>query len=414
MKIAFFSDTYYPQLNGVTVSVANFAKELRQKGHTVYIFAPKFKNYKEKDPFVYRLPSIKILNAEPTVHAPIGISPKGLFQLFKMDFDIVHAHGNGFFSLLGYEVARAQGIPFVMTFHTLHNEYTHYLFKGKIVKPRLVERALRFIANRCDGVIAPSPKMKQKLVEFGCKKDIVIIPNFVQRDEFSDVDKGYLHKRLHLPKSIPVILSVGRIGIEKNFHFLIEVFALFSKKDKNSHLCIVGQGPQKENLKKLAQRLNISDRVHFTGRINANVMPKVYADSTIFIFPSITETQGMCVLEAASSGLPIIVSDDGAYEKMVVDGKNGFALPLKVSLFVDKIQKILQNPQLQDKFGNMSKNLVKENFNSEDITENLINYYDEKISKKKLKAKILYRVNRAASLGFKNVKSGLHLLKQQI
>src|SRR5258708_452884 len=133
MKIAFFTDTYFPQLNGVTISVSNYAAELRKKGHTVYIFAPKIKNYIDHEEGVYRLPAINILPSAPEFQFPIGISFKGLFQVLKMDFDIVHAHGNGPFSYLGMQVAKSQGIPYILTFHTMLTEYTHYFFKGKVI-----------------------------------------------------------------------------------------------------------------------------------------------------------------------------------------------------------------------------------------------------------------------------------------
>jgi len=393
MKIAFFTDTYFPQLNGVTISVSNFADQLRKKGHTVYIYAPKLKGYIDKEPNIYRLPSVKVLNAEPNVHAPIGISPKGLFQLFKMDFDIIHAHGNGFFSLLGYEVARAQGIPFIMTFHTLHNEYTHYFFKGKIIKPGVVKRLLRFMANRCDGVIVPSEKMKQKLSEFGYKKEIIIIPNFVDSQKFEVEDTNYLHEKLNISFSEPILLTVGRIGKEKNFDFLLRAFAKLSKKEKKSHLVIVGQGHEKENLENLAVKLGVSDRVHFTGRIDSKLMPEIYKDSDIFVFASTTEVHPLVVLEAAAAGLPLVVSDDLAYKNVVENNKNGFVLPLDAKLFAQNLRKILSDKELRQKFGNTSKEIINKNFSEDLVVDKLIRFYNEKIGKKKLRAKIFKKTH---------------------
>src|SRR6185437_7275617 len=156
MKIAFFTDTYYPQLNGVTISVDNFAKELRKRGHTVYIFAPKIKKRRSNDEHTTTLTTIKILSAESPIYIPMPTAYKDYTKLFRLDFDLVHAHGNGAFSLLGYQVARMKRIPYILTFHTLLTKYTHYFLRGKVIKPKMVETGLRVFANLCDEVITPS------------------------------------------------------------------------------------------------------------------------------------------------------------------------------------------------------------------------------------------------------------------
>lgn len=414
MKIAFFTDTYFPQLNGVTISVSNYAKELRKKGHTVYIFAPKIKGYIDREKDVYRLPSLKILSSEPEVHLPIGVSYKGLFTLLRMDFDIIHAHGNGPFSLLGYEVARAEGIPFVMTFHTLHNEYTHYFFDGKIVRPGMVKRALRFLAERCDGVIAPSEKMKAKLLEFGYEGKSVVIPNFVELSQFDEKQKGYLHKKLHLSQRIPLLVSVGRVGKEKNFLFLVDMFAELAKKDKTSHLVIIGQGPQKSFLQKHAQDLHIADRVHFTGRISSQHMPKVYADATIFVFASTTEVHPMVVLEAAAAGVPMVVVDDLAFAQVAVPNKNAFVSELDTHVFAGKVRKLLADKALQESFHKNAKTIIAQHFQGEQLAEQLLAFYKEMYVKYRLHGKILRHMNRVAARGVRGIQKTRRLTSHML
>lgn len=414
MKIAIFTDTYYPQLNGVTISVSNYARELRKKGHTVYIFAPKFKNYKDHEKDVYRLPSIKILSTEPEVHVPVGVSYKGFFRLLQMDFDIIHAHGNGPFSFLGYEVARAEGVPYILTFHSMHTEYTHYLFNGKLVKPRMVARAMRFWANRCDGVIAPSEKMKQKLAEFGFRKDVAVIPNFVELSQLDETKKGYLHKKLGLAQNIPLLLSVGRLGKEKNFHFLIEVFAELAKKDTTSHLVLVGQGPEEKHLKLLAQQYGVLDRVHFTGRIANQHMPQVYADATVFVFASTTEVHPMVVLEATAAGVPMVVVNDLAFDKVAVHNKNAYIVPMNTKAFVEKIEKLLQDETLRKQFSMNAKKIIQENFQGDVLTESLLTFYRKMYAKHTLHARIFRRVNRMAARGFIRIRKTRNLLNKLV
>ena len=330
MRIAFFTDTYYPDLNGVVISVDNFTKALREKGHEVYVFAPKIKGkYKDKDKYLTRLPSIKILaKVEPEIYSPTPWPNKAFRKMFTEDFDIIHAHGNGPYSFLGYSMAKLKGIPFVMTFHTIHTLYTHYIFNGKLITPRMVAVALKTFANRCDGILAPSEKMKKELRKYGVKKNISIIPNFLDTSKYQKYEEGYLHKRLNLAKETPLVLTVVRIGKEKNIDFLLKVFKLVFEQDKKTHFVIVGRGPERDNLESLAKKLGIYDRVHFTGLIEYEHMPSVYRDCLLFVFASYTETQGVCILEAAEAQVPSVVSDDTAFANMVVDGENGFTLPL--------------------------------------------------------------------------------------
>lgn len=379
MKIAFFTDTYYPDLNGVTVSVSNFAKELRQKGHKVYIFAPKIAGkYKDKDKNLIRLPSFKILSrVEPQVYTPTIWPNKEFRGMFTEDFDIIHAHGNGPYSLLGYSIGKLKRIPFVMTFHTIHTHYTHYIFNGKIITPKMVSMGLKTFAHRCNLVITPSEKMKKELLSYGVKKQIHVIPNFLEGDRFKKNKKGYLHKLLNLPKETPIVLTVGRIGKEKNIDFILKVFKEVAKKDSKSHLVIVGRGPESDNLITLSKKLGIDKRVHFTGSIDYEFMPLVYKDATIFVFASYTETQGVCVLEASASGIPLVINNDGAFKGMVDDGKNGFILPLNIGKFSEKIHLLLEDKELREKMGAKAETIAEKNFDASKITTELINIYSK-------------------------------------
>ena len=210
MKIGIFTDTYYPQLNGVTISIDNFVSALERKGHEVYIFAPKVNKYHKKEKNIFRLRSLKVLSSEPEGRIPLYVPDKTMQAIFKHDFDVIHAHGNGPFSILGYQAAKIKRAPYILTFHTLHTEYAHYILDGKVISPRMIATALRVSGNLCDGIIAPSIKMQEKLISFGVTKPITIIPSFIDINKYSSLKKGYLRSLLHpltvrlLRASLPV------------------------------------------------------------------------------------------------------------------------------------------------------------------------------------------------------------------
>lgn len=378
MNIGIFTDIYYPYLNGVSVAVDNLTKELRKKGHTVYLFAPQIEGCKDVGVDVFRLSSTRVIFSSPEVRLPIPIPNKNLRKVFALDLDLIHGHGGGAFSLLGYQIAKVKGIPFILTFHGVLTEYMHYLFRGKIFKSRDAIRVSRMFGNIADGIITPSEKMRDISISYGIKKSITVIPNPVDISVFNVSKKTFLQKKLNLPKNITIILAVGRLGKEKNFAFTIEIFKKLAEKESTSHLVIVGSGMEKEKLAGLSGDL-LNKRIHFAGQVDVEDMPLVYASAEIFIFTSTTETQGLCVLEAAAAGLPLVLTDDPAYKNMIVDGFNGFSLPQKQDIFVEKLKELLEDKKLRKKFGKNSKIVVAKNFNSKLLTEEVVAYY-KKIS----------------------------------
>jgi len=395
MKIGIITDSYYPQLNGVVIAVDNLTRELRALGHEVYIFAPFIKNYKDKDKNIFRLSSFKVLSSEPAVFFPIPTPQKGYEKIFNIKLDIIHAHGNGAFSFLGCQIAKLKGIPFVMTFHSVHTKYTHYFMNGKVVRPGMVAVGLRMFADICDGIITPSQKMKNELVTYGVKKDIKVIPGFIDSGPFQKSKKGYLHQRFSIPNDHKILLSVGRLGKEKNFPFLINMFKKLEAGTKDVHLVIAGHGWELARLQALVAKLGLSQKIHFTEKVDSSVMPEVYADADIFVFSSTTETQGICVLEAAASGLPLVVVKDPAYANLAVDGKTGFNLPANQKIFAQKVRLLLKDDKLRLRFGRQAREMVKKNFRSEPLTRELVKYYREVKSTYEESGEMWRKINRA-------------------
>ena len=223
MKIAFFTETYLPHLNGVSISLVFAKKELEKKGHEVYVFAPKIAGYKDSEKNIIRLSSIRIINSEPEQKLPI---PTPQFRkILNMKFDVIHGHGGGFLSLVGYQIALTKGYPFVLTYHTYLEKYTHYFFiKSKMITSPIAKNGSRFICNISDIVIVPSIKMKKILVKYGVSKKVVVVPNPVNLERFVKTKKGYLRKLLGIGEANIILLTASRLGEEKNIDFLVKSF----------------------------------------------------------------------------------------------------------------------------------------------------------------------------------------------
>lgn len=375
MKIAFFADTYFPHITGVAVAIKYFYDSLRKIGYEVILFAPSVPKVRDEDKNIIRLPALRAFpTLPPQVRVPLIIPTKGFRKIFTKDYEIVHAHGSGTFSLLALIVAKIRKVPILITFHTDWARYAHYVF---FLSPGIINWALRQLANHADYNIVPSKKMKQVLEKIGVKKPIEIIPGFIDTQRFLNTPKDYLRGLLGLATDDTILLSVGRFGKEKRFDFLIQIFQKVLMDKPNTHLVLVGAGPERENLKNLAKNLAIASHVHIIGPIAYQDMPKVYADSDLFVFASDTETQGLAVLEAAASGLPLVLYDDPAFSDMAQENVNAFLLPFSESQFSEKILELLENKTLYQKFSENSKKIVKANFEPEIILNKLVKIYEE-------------------------------------
>lgn len=340
MKIAFFTDSFLPSADGVATSVAMCAKELRHRGHKVYIIAPN-QPHKHDSKNVHRLVSLKLLKT-PEIWFALEVPSPSLFKIAALDADIAHGHSGGPVSFMGWQFAKYRNIPFVETYHTLWKYYGHYFMLPKFLSTGMINKTTGFIGNKCDAIIAPSVKAKRDLLNDGIKKPVYIVPNGIYHEKFRISDTGFLRRKLKIDKDCKIILTVGRLEKEKSIDFIIKSFALIKKKLSMVNLVIIGEGRDKIKLKKLALALGIGDHVYFAGRLDYEDMPKAYAGADLFAFASKTESQGMAVIEALASGLPAVVVKDSVFEGVIVEGENGFFTQRNSHEFALKVSNLLK------------------------------------------------------------------------
>jgi 1,2-diacylglycerol 3-alpha-glucosyltransferase len=378
MKIGMFTDSYLPTHDGVATSVAATSKELIKLGHQVTIIAPSH-NHAKDSKNVYRLYSIRVLKS-PEIYLGVEVTPKALLKIIDTDFDIIHGHSGGPVSLLGWQVARYHQVPFVETYHTMWRSYSHYFPFPQMLLPWFIKKISSFFGNDCEALIAPSEKIKKELLKYGVKKPVYLVPSGIDIELFTDIKPGYLHQRFSIPEDKKIILTVGRLEREKALDFLIRSFA--ETEALNCVLVIVGQGRDKQNLKSLAESLGIEKRVFFVGIIPLDDMSKVYADAKLFVFASQTEAQGMSLIEALASGLPVVAVKDEAYKGMVVDHFNGYLVEKDPKKFSQKIEHILKDQSIYKHFSQHAQRSAWK-FSVFKTTKNLERVYLKIIKKKK-------------------------------
>lgn len=333
MRVGIFTDTFTPYINGVTTSVLMLKKGLENKGHKVYIVCVNPENMHillEDNGTVLRIPGI-----------PIGIydyrltsiySTKALKQIKKWRLDIIHSQtefGIGTFARI---VSKQLNIPLVHTYHTMYEDYVHYITHGFFdrTSKKIVEYLTLFYCDKTiTELIVPTQKAWELFKDkYMVDRNVHIVPTGIDTDRFKiENNKGFNkiieRNKLNLLESDFVILFVGRIAEEKNIMFLLKNMKSIIKKCPKAKLLIVGDGPDLSKYKKYVEKFRISKNVIFTGKVPWENIPSYYLMSDIFVTASKSETQGLTVIEAMAASLPVVCINDESFTSTVTNNLNG-------------------------------------------------------------------------------------------
>ena len=388
MRIGFFTDSYLPAVHGVEISIESFRKALEAMGHEVYIYAPESPGYKDTNPRVFRFKSKRVLR-NPEMRFAIDFLPVGhsFKEISRFKLDIAHAHSPFGLGFLAKYISERQLIPLIYTHHTHYPEYTKIYLKEKIFLPYLAKIYTAWFSNLSHAIIAPSPKMKKLLRDYGVKKSVPIniLPTGIDLEIFqkSLKNRQTLRKKLKISSETKVILSVSRIAKEKNIEFLLKAFVEILNKKKDILFLLVGGGPFLEQAKKMAQNLKIDKNIIFTGNVPSKEVPSYYQASDVFVFASLTDTQGIVLLEALSCGLPIVALKDDAFTGVVLNHKNGFLVSKHTPrVFAKKVINLLDDALLYKKFSDAATKIV-EKFSDKNLAKDLIEIYKAQIIKER-------------------------------
>jgi 1,2-diacylglycerol 3-alpha-glucosyltransferase len=353
MRIGIFTDSYKPYVSGVVKSIDTFDRELRKKGHETFIFCPCYPNC-GKEERVFRFASI----TAPTnrdFHLAIPLSSRISATIKRAQLDIVHVHSPFLMGNLGAWSARRHHLPLVFSHHSLYDQYTHYMPFLQGPSKQIIKGMGVGFSNKCSLVITPTGVVRDHLVKSGVRVPVVSIPTGLDMAEFASYDPLWLRRTFGIPNDHFVLLFVGRLGKEKNLYFLLQAFQRTLSVEPRVTLVLVGKGPEEESLRRVLEERGISRNVVFTGLQRNQNMVNCYAGADIFSFPSVTETQGLVLLEAKALGVPVVaVSAFGARE-MVRHGEDGFLSPHDEAAFSRYLLTLLQNPMLRESMGRKAK-----------------------------------------------------------
>lgn len=346
LSVAIFSDSALPILNGVSISLDGLMKRLRARGCSVHLFTSAFPNHRDVDPNVHRFLSLRTPMAP---HYPLAVPPFYPFvRAFRQQpFDIVHTHTPWTVGFVGLRWAESHGIPVVSTYHTHYEKYAHYipLLPLPYVRYRIA-RHTHYYYNQVQAVVTPSQASEAHLLRHHVRTPIHVIPTGIPDPR--DLQRANERAALGIDPETPILLYVGRLAAEKNMAALIDAMPPVFRRFPRAQLWIVGDGDARPDVRRHIQRLGIGDRVRMWGAIPRTDVDRYYAAADMFVFSSLTETQGLVVMEAMSYGLPVVVGNGGGAPEAVEDGVNGWLSPGEPEPFAERILAALslreQNP----------------------------------------------------------------------
>jgi glycosyltransferase involved in cell wall biosynthesis len=301
LRIGLFTECYRPIQNGIVASIDALAHVLRAEGHSATVVTPRVPRYRDDAPGVVRVPSLPLPSTAYRLTVPY-------LPERARAFSIVHAQSPFVTGWLGLREARRARVPLVFTYHTQLEAYAHYVpFEARATRyaATLLTRAY---ANAADAVIVPTQTMERRLRDFGVASRIVVVPSGIDVAFFASGRRDEpLRARLGIGPEEKMILTVGRLGREKNVESALAAFARLD--DSRARFVIVGDGPHRASLERSAVRFGVAARTIFAGEFSREALPDVYASADAFLFTSRSETQGLVLVEALAAGTPIVAAD---------------------------------------------------------------------------------------------------------
>ncbi len=384
MRIAHFTNTYKPNINGVARSVSTFREALSRLGHQIFVFAQEAPhNYREAEPYIFRYPGVNIPAFNYSVTMPRSRTINKMLPALKLH--VVHSNHPIALGGVAAKKAKQLDLPLVFTFHTRYveyaEEYTAYIPWNEFVVDGVVVKPLASYLNRCHHIVTPSDSIKESLARFaGLTERVTTIPTGIDLTPFQQADGSKVRQKYGWTDE-KILVSVSRLAEEKNVKTLLAAAAQVLTTHQDARLMLVGDGPQRGELEKHAKKLGLDGKVIFTGRVPFDEVAAHLKASDIFCFASITETQGLVTMEAMAAGLPIVAVNATGTSDAVDDGVEGLLTADDSGALGQAISRLLDDPALQQK---LTHNAVTkaESFDMMTQARKMVHVYEQAIEDK--------------------------------
>jgi 1,2-diacylglycerol 3-alpha-glucosyltransferase len=315
LRVLFVSDVYFPRVNGVSTSIRTFRGDLCAAGVDSVLVAPAYPADAPQtttgaadDRQLHRVPSSGV-PGDPEDRRMHWRALRRTLDRLEGRFDLVHVQTPFLAHYAGVGFARRRSLPVIATYHTLFEEYLHHYVPllPRAVTGRMARGFSRSQCNQLDLIVAPSRAMHDALHSYGVVKRVEILPTGLPPDRYAPGDRAAFRARHGIGADRPVLLFVGRAAHEKNIGFLLKMLVELRRRRPDALLMIAGEGPALADLRAEAHRLALGEAVKFVGYFDrGGELNDCYSAADIFVFASLTETQGLVLLEAMAQGVAVV------------------------------------------------------------------------------------------------------------
>ncbi len=352
--ICLLNDSFPPQIDGVANTVVNYAKNILQDGGKPYVITPEHPDADDSAfPYpIFRYPGLDMRNSLGYM-AGYPFSPKIAKKLDSYTVNIIHTHCPYASAVMARSLREIIPAPLILTYHTKFDVDIRKFIKNRLIQ----ESALKILSsnvNACDEVWVVSRGAGENLRGLGYEGDYIVMQNGV------DVPKGRLPEDEYmalteeygLQKDVPVFLFVGRMMWYKGVRIILEALAGIHSQGKDFRMIFVGGGADEDDMKLLASELGIAGKCIFTGRIHDRTKLKaIYCRANMMLFPSVYDTNGLVVREAAACSLPAaLVAGSCAAEETIAD-RNAFHITESSASLAALLMRVMDNPDFIRRVG---------------------------------------------------------------
>lgn len=364
----------YPTFGGSGVVATELAKVLSQKGHKIHVLSYAQPARLETLDTNIRYHEVSI-NSYPLFEYPpyaLALATQMVNLIEYENLDLLHVHyalPHATSAYLAKQIMaeKAKRVPIVTTLHG-----TDITLVGSDPSYRHV---VEFSIDKSDGVTAVSEYLKQETYSrFDIKKEIKVIPNFIDLQRFRKSNKSHFKKAI-CPDDEKVVVHVSNFRKVKRVPEVVSVFDRILKNDIKAKLLLVGDGPERQRTEQQCRDLGICEHVRFLGKLEE--VEEVLSIADLFLIPSGSETFGLAALEAMSCSVPVISSNIGGLPEVNIQGETGYLCDLDdIDCMAEKAVEILTNKDLHSR---MSRNARKqaERFNQDVVVAQYEDFYRE-------------------------------------
>jgi glycosyltransferase involved in cell wall biosynthesis len=366
VRVAFFTETFLPKIDGIVTRLARTLEQLAALGHEALVFAPHQPPESYAGHRVIAVPALSFKPWYPELF--LGLPrPRLGRELDRFEPDIVHVVNPVVLGLWGTAIAKQRNLPLLASYHTDLTQYARHLKLPILSRPGA--RFLRDVHNQAHVNLVTSKPMMESARGLGIER-VRLWPKAVDTELFRP-ERATREMRERLTgghPEAPLLVCVSRLSFEKRIDWLYAPVTQLP----GVRLALIGSGPAEAELR---QRFAGTNTV-FTGYMTGKELAAAYASADVFVFPSDTETLGFVAMEAMASGVPAVAARAGGIPDVVTHEENGLLFtPLDLGDLTRQVKRLVDDKALRERLGKRARaDMEKHSWRA--ATEGLVDFYD--------------------------------------